>query len=186
MILNFELQFSGNFIIKYNRHQDVHILFLSKIMTKKSAGILLYRRKTNAAAFFLVHPGGPFWKNKDIGAWSIPKGEFTDEEDPLDAAKRELEEEIGIKCNGPFLELTAIKQKGGKLVYAWATEKDFDPGKLKSNTFQMEWPPKSGKLNNFPEIDRGQWFFADEAKQKINLFQSPFIDELVVKLNLGL
>ncbi|MEP7145201.1 MAG: NUDIX domain-containing protein [Ferruginibacter sp.] len=152
-------------------------------MTRKSAGILLYRQKKNGVEFYLVHPGGPLWKNRDTGAWSIPKGEFTDEEEPLDAAKRELEEETGIKCNGPFLELTAIKQKGGKIVYAWAAEKDIDPGTIKSNTFQMEWPPKSGQLKDFPEIDKGQWFFADEAKQKLNTFQSAFIDELIDKLN---
>ena len=155
-------------------------------MTKKSAGILLYRIKTRAPEVFLVHPGGPFWKKKDIGAWSIPKGEFTDEEDPLTAAKRELEEETGIKCNGPFLALSAVKQKSGKLVYAWAAEKDVDPDTLTSNTFQIEWPPKSGKLVAFPEIDKGQWFFADEAKQKINAYQAPLIDELIVKLNQGI
>ena len=154
-------------------------------MIKKSAGILLFRRKSKTLEFFLVHPGGPFWKNKDIGAWSVPKGEFTDEENALDAAKRELEEEVGISCKGPFLELTPIKQKGGKLVYAWAVESDIDPDSIRSNTFQMEWPPKSGQLKNFPEIDKGQWFLADEAKQKINLFQSPFIDELILKLNAG-
>jgi predicted NUDIX family NTP pyrophosphohydrolase len=154
-----------------------------EIMTKKSAGILLYRVKARAPEVFLVHPGGPFWKNKDIGAWSIPKGEFTDEEEALTAAKRELEEEAGIKCNGPFLALNAVKQKGGKLVHAWAAEKDVDPDTLTSNTFQMEWPPKSGRFKDFPEIDKGQWFFADEAKQKINAYQVPLIDELLTKLN---
>lgn len=153
-------------------------------MIKKSAGILLYRKKVKAVEVFLVHPGGPFWKNKDLGAWSIPKGEFTETEDPLDAAIRELEEETGVKCSGTFLELTAVKQKGGKLVYAWALEQDIDPLILTSNTFQMEWPPKSGQLQNFPEVDKGQWFHPAEAKQKINIFQSAFIDELVLKLNL--
>ena len=151
-------------------------------MAKKSAGILLYRKKNNALEFFLVHPGGPFWKNKDLGAWSIPKGEFAEEEDPLKAAKRELEEEVGITCSGPFMELTAVRQKAGKTVYAWGAEKDVDPATLKSNSFQMEWPPKSGKMKDFPEIDKGQWFYAEEAKKKINMSQAPLIDELILLL----
>jgi predicted NUDIX family NTP pyrophosphohydrolase len=150
---------------------------------KKSAGILLYRQNNNTVEVFLVHPGGPFWKNKDTGAWSIPKGEFTGEEDPLDAAKRELEEETGIICTGSFLELTPLKQKGGKLVYAWALEKDIDAAAIRSNTFQVEWPPRSGLLKDFPEIDRGQWFLVPEAKQKINGSQAAFIDELLLKVN---
>ncbi|MEO5890929.1 MAG: NUDIX domain-containing protein [Ferruginibacter sp.] len=151
-------------------------------MTKKSAGILLYRQKNKSIEIFLVHPGGPFWRNKDLGAWSIPKGEFGENEQPLAAAQRELEEETGLKYSGPFLELTAIKQKGGKLVYAWAAEKDIDPGEIKSNTFQMEWPPRSGEMKDFPEIDKGAWFSISEAKQKINIFQSSFIEELVAHL----
>lgn len=151
-------------------------------MTKQSAGILLYRQINNTPEVFLVHPGGPFWKKKDAGAWSIPKGEFTGEENPLDAAKRELEEETGVKCSGPFLSLTPLRQKNGKIVYAWAAEKDVDPHNIVSNMFQMEWPPKSGTLANFPEIDKGQWFYPDVAKEKLNPFQSPFIDELIRKL----
>lgn len=150
---------------------------------KKSAGILLYRQKNTHPQVFLVHPGGPFWKNKDLGAWSIPKGEFTDDEHPLDAAKRELKEEVGISCNGPFIELTPLKQKAGKLVYAWAVEMDIDEDKIVSNTFQMEWPPKSGMFKSFPEIDKAQWYYVDDAKQKINSSQSAFIDELIFKLN---
>ncbi len=149
---------------------------------KKSAGILLYRQTNKALEVFLVHPGGPFWKNKDVGAWSIPKGEFTDEEEALDAAKRELEEEVGISCNGPFIELTPLKQKGGKLVFAWAAQKNVDCNKIITNTFQMEWPPRSGNFQSFPEVDIAQWFGADDAKQKINSSQSAFIDELIEKL----
>jgi len=127
----------------------------------------------------LVHPGGPFWKNKDEGSWSIPKGEFADDENALDAAKREFEEETGFSCSGDFLELKSVKQKSGKMVFAWALEKDIDTSKIKSNEFEMEWPPKSGKQQRFPEIDRAQWFAADEARQKINASQSAFIDELI-------
>lgn len=152
---------------------------------KKSAGILLYRLANDQVEVFLVHPGGPFWKNKDAGAWSIPKGEFTDDEDPLEAAKREFEEETGIQCNGNFIELTPIKQKGGKLVVAWALAKDIDPGTISSNLFQMEWPPKSGKMQEFPEVDKGKWCNTEDAKQKIISSQSGFIDELVMKLNLS-
>jgi len=149
---------------------------------KKSAGILLYRKINNLVEVCLVHPGGPFWKNKDEGAWSIPKGEFNDDEDALEAAKRELQEETGIKCYGTFIQLTPIKQKAGKLVYAWAHEKNIDADKIKSNTFQMEWPPKSGLQKTFFEIDKAQWFKPDEARQKINASQAEFIDELLNKL----
>jgi len=149
---------------------------------KKSAGILLYRNPGTACELFLVHPGGPFWKNKDEGAWSIPKGEFTEEEDALAAAKREFKEETGISCNGKFIELASVKLKSGKIVYAWALEKDVDPAKIKSNLFEMEWPPKSGKLQSFPEIDRAAWFTPAAAKQKINPAQATFINELLEKL----
>jgi len=152
---------------------------------KKSAGILLYRLSNNFLEVFLVHPGGPFWKNKDDGAWSIPKGEFMDDENPLEAAKREFEEETGIQCDGNFIELAPIKQKSGKLVFAWVLEKDIDPATIKSNLFTMEWPPKSGKMQDFPEIDQGKWFDLNEAKQKINPSQSDLIDQLVSKLNLS-
>jgi len=149
---------------------------------KKSAGILLFRKLEPDCELFLVHPGGPFWKNKDEGAWSIPKGEFTEEEDALAAAKREFKEETGVNCNGKFIELASIKLKSGKIVYAWALEKDIDPDKIKSNLFEMEWPPRSGKLQSFPEIDRAAWFTPATAKQKINPAQATFIDELLEKL----
>jgi len=149
---------------------------------KKSAGILLFRKLGRDCELFLVHPGGPFWKNKDEGAWSIPKGEFTEEEDALAAAKREFKEETGVNCNGKFIKLASVKLKSGKIVYAWALEKDIDPAKIKSNLFEMEWPPKSGKWQSFPEIDRGAWFTPATAKQKINPAQATFIDELLEKL----
>jgi predicted NUDIX family NTP pyrophosphohydrolase len=145
---------------------------------KKSAGILLYRIHKKKLEVLLVHPGGPFFKNKDEGAWSIPKGEFTSEEDALAAAKREFEEETGFSCNGAFLELSPVKLASGKIVYAWALEKDIDANAVKSNHFEMEWPPKSGKKQSFPEIDKAAWFSPAEAKQKINASQSAFIDEL--------
>jgi len=151
-------------------------------MSKQSSGILLYRRKNDRLEFLLVHPGGPFWKKKDAGAWSIPKGEF-DDEDALQAAKREFKEEIGLPIEGQVVALEPQKQKGGKLVYAWALEGDLDPRNIKSNTFEMEWPPKSGKKQQFPEIDRAEWFPAPTALQKINQGQAAFIQELIEKLN---
>ena len=150
---------------------------------KKSAGILVYRLHAGELEVFLVHPGGPFWKNKDDGAWSIPKGEYTDEEDPLEAAKREFEEETGIACNRKFIMLDPIKQKGGKIVSAWALEKDMDAKSIKSNLFSMEWPPKSGKMQEFPEVDKAAWFQLNEAKQKINPSQAGLMDQLAEKLN---
>lgn len=145
---------------------------------KKSAGILLYRKKKNAIEVLLVHPGGPFWKNKDEGAWSVPKGEFNDDEDPLDAAKREFKEETGIDCDGNFIALSPVKLKSGKTVFAWALQKNIDTEKITSNEFDMEWPPRSGKKQRFPEIDRAEWFSIALAKKKINAGQIPFIDEL--------
>jgi predicted NUDIX family NTP pyrophosphohydrolase len=149
---------------------------------KKSAGILLYRQAGSGYELFLVHPGGPFWKNKDEGAWSIPKGEFTEQENALAAARREFKEETGFSCHGKFIELSPAKLKSGKLVYAWALEKDIEPASIKSNQFEMEWPPKSGKQQSFPEIDRAAWFDPLAAKQKINQSQAAFIDELLFKL----
>jgi len=148
-------------------------------MQKKSAGILLYRFSKKIPEVFLVHPGGPFWKNKDAGAWSIPKGEFADDEEALAAAKREFEEETGIAVSGHFKALTPVRLKSGKTIYAWALEKDIPAGAVKSNLFEMEWPPKSGKKQQFPEIDKGEWFSIAGAKQKINPSQAAFIDELV-------
>lgn len=151
---------------------------------KQSAGILLYRNIKTFPEFFLVHPGGPFWKNKDDGSWSIPKGEFSTEEDALDAAKREFREETGFDLQGAFIPLTPVKQKSGKLVHAWALEKDVDADVVKSNLFEIEWPPRSGKIKSFPEIDKAGWFEAEEALRLINVSQAAFINELFSRLNL--
>ncbi len=148
-------------------------------MAKQSAGLLLYRTKNGYLELFLVHPGGPFWKNKDDGAWSIPKGEFSGEP-PLEAAKRELKEETGFEVRGPFMELTPIKQKGGKWVYAWGAEADVDPKDLKSNTFRMTFA--SGGTKDFPEVDRADWFDVNEAKEKILEAQVRLVVELARKL----
>jgi predicted NUDIX family NTP pyrophosphohydrolase len=145
---------------------------------RKSAGILLYRRTGKETEFFLVHPGGPFWKNKDVGAWSVPKGEFEDNEDPLLAAQREFEEETGIVINGNFVELTPVKQKSGKVVYTWACEGDIDHTIIQSNTFPIEWPPKSGKFIEIPEVDKGGWFIYNEAREKLIPGQLPILEEL--------
>jgi predicted NUDIX family NTP pyrophosphohydrolase len=151
-------------------------------MKKQSAGILLYRIINNKVQVFLVHHGGPFWKNKDLGAWSIPKGEFTDGEKALDAAIREFKEETGAKVSGDFIELSPVKQKSGKIVYAWALEGNIDASAIKCETFvNIEWPPRSGKVQSIPEVDKGEWFSTDEAKQKINPSQAALIDELIEK-----
>jgi predicted NUDIX family NTP pyrophosphohydrolase len=149
---------------------------------KISAGILLYRFNAKKPEVFLVHPGGPFWKNKDEGAWSVPKGEFAEDEDPLKAAQREFEEETGIPVSGNFISLTPVKLKSGKLVKAWALEKDMDPAAIKSNTFSLEWPPKSGKTIEVPEVDKAGWFTIEEAKKKINAGQMPLLAELIKKI----
>jgi predicted NUDIX family NTP pyrophosphohydrolase len=128
---------------------------------------------------FLVHPGGPFWKNKDDGAWSIPKGEYLPDEDPLSAAKREFLEETGLAADGEFIPLGDIKQSGGKIVSVWALEHNVDPAALKSNTFEMEWPPRSGRAAEFPEVDRASWFTIDAARVKILAAQAPFLDRIV-------
>ena len=146
---------------------------------KKSAGLLLYRCMENTIEFFLVHPGGPFWKNKDIGAWTIPKGELEDEEDALETAKREFKEETGSEIDGNFIALTPVKQKGGKLVYAWAVKGDIDADNLTSNSFKIQWPPKSGKWIDVPEVDKSGWFSVAEAKQRLISGQIPLIDELL-------
>src|SRR5688572_7623694 len=151
-------------------------------MAKKSAGILLYRSENKIPEVFLVHPGGPFWVKKDDGAWSIPKGEFDDGEDPLDAAKREFEEETGTKISGEFIALNPVKQKSGKIVYAWAIEGNIDPAKIKSNEFEIEWPPKSGRMKSFPEIDKAAWFDLNSATKKIIESQSALIRDLETKL----
>ena len=147
-------------------------------MPKQSAGILLYRKINNQLEVFLVHPGGPFFKNKDDAAWSIPKGEFLDEEDALIAAKREFLEETGQSVDGNFIKLKPVKLKSGKTVYAWAVEGDIDHEVIISNVFEMEWPPKSGKMASFAEVDRAAWFEPAVAKVKINSAQIALIDEL--------
>jgi predicted NUDIX family NTP pyrophosphohydrolase len=147
-------------------------------MARQSSGILLYRFSGKQLQFLLVHPGGPFFRNKDEGSWSIVKGEFMDDEDPLNAAKREFFEETGQPINGKFIELEPIVQKGGKKVYAWAVEADIDPGELRSNLFEIEWPPKSGRKESFPEIDRAAWFGAETAKIKINAAQLSLLEGL--------
>ncbi len=152
---------------------------------KKSAGLLLYRKVAAVVELFLVHPGGPFWKNKDEGAWSIPKGEFEDDEDALHAAKREFKEETGIACDGDFIPLSPVKLTSGKRVYAWALQKNIDATKITSNDFEMEWPPRSGKKQRFPEIDRAAWFSVAVAKKKINTAQVHFIEELLRTLTLA-
>ncbi len=150
---------------------------------KKSAGLLMYRKRAGQLEVFLVHPGGPFWKNRDEGAWSIPKGEFTGEEDPLEAARREFFEETGFATEGDFIPLAPVTQAGGKVVHAWAVEGDCDPRRIKSNTFTLEWPPKSGKEQQFPEVDRAGWFDLATARKKINRAQARLLEELEQKLS---
>jgi predicted NUDIX family NTP pyrophosphohydrolase len=145
---------------------------------KKTAGLLLYRIRNSAIEVFLVHPGGPFWAKKDEGAWSIPKGEFADDEQPLSAAKREFQEETGFSMEGNFMALAPLKQRSGKLVYAWALEGDCDAGAIKSNLFSTEWPPRSGKRQEYPEVDRASWFTLESAKRKIVPGQIGFLEEL--------
>jgi predicted NUDIX family NTP pyrophosphohydrolase len=149
-----------------------------RIMVKAiSAGVLLYRRRPHLEVF-LVHPGGPFWAKKDAGSWSIPKGLVAEGEDLQAAARREFAEETGLTPHGEFRPLSPITQRGGKTVYAWAVEGDADPAHVHSNTFSMEWPPRSGRQQAFPEIDRVAWFAADEALVRILPAQAPFIEQL--------
>lgn len=136
-------------------------------MVKRSAGLLLYRVREETLEVFLVHPGGPFWARKDLGVWSIPKGEIDEGEDPLEAARREFEEETGFRPEGEFRELTPIRQRSGKIVHAWAVEGDCDPTILRSNIFTLEWPPRSGRQKEFPEADRAGWFSLTQAREKI-------------------
>ncbi len=152
-------------------------------MAKKSAGLLLYRKDGDSVEVFLVHPGGPFWAKKDEGAWSIPKGEFVDGEEALEAAKREFQEETGFAVKGRFEALEPVEQASGKIVYAWAIEGDIDSSAIRSNNFSMEWPPGSKKIREFPEVDRGGWFALATARQKILTGQSPLLEELLSILN---
>ncbi len=147
-------------------------------MPKNSAGLLMYRRRPGMVEVFLVHPGGPFWQKKDTGSWSVPKGEYTSGEDPLEAAKREFREETSFEASGEFIPLTPRKQPGGKIIHAWAFEGDRDALALKSNTFRMEWPPHSGRKQEFPEVDRAGWFSIPAAREKIIKGQSGFLEEL--------
>jgi predicted NUDIX family NTP pyrophosphohydrolase len=147
-------------------------------MPASSAGILMYRRTRRALEVLLVHPGGPFWRNKDDGAWSIPKGEIDEGEDPAEAALREFMEEIGSVPDGPRRSLGDIRQRGGKRVHAFAVEGDIDAGAIASNTFEIEWPPKSGRLQTFPEVDRAGWFDLPVARVKIIESQRLFLDRL--------
>jgi predicted NUDIX family NTP pyrophosphohydrolase len=151
-------------------------------MPKRSAGILMYRRRPVGVELLLVHPGGPFWAKKDLGAWSIPKGEYADGEEPLAVARREFEEETGMRVAGDFAPLGEIVQPGRKIVTAFALEGDFDPATLRSNAFELEWPPKSGRRQSFPEIDRAQWFAPGEARRKILAGQSELIGRLLAML----
>ena len=148
-------------------------------MPKWSAGILLYRRTNGEPEVLLVHPGGPYWEKKDLGAWSIPKGEYDDAEDPRACALREFEEELGARPpEGELAALGSAKQSGGKVVTAWAVEGDLDPAGARSNTFTLEWPPRSGVMREFPEVDRAEWFTLDDARQRINPAQAVFLDRL--------
>lgn len=148
-------------------------------MPKTSAGILLFRRPAGALQVLLAHPGGPFWTRKDDHAWSIPKGEFDPEvEGPLQAAQREFAEEIGASVSGPLVPLSPVKQPGGKVVHAFAVEQDFDPATLVSNLFTLEWPPRSGRQQQFPEVDRVAWFSPEVARTKLLVGQLPLLDQL--------
>ena len=148
-------------------------------MGKKSAGLLMYRWRCGVPEVLLVHPGGPFWAKKDEGSWSIPKGEYTsEEEDPLEVAKREFHEETGFTASGEFIPLTPLKQPSGKIITSWAFEGDCDASAIKSNTFVIEWPPHSGRQQEFPEVDRAGWFSIPAAKEKIIKGQAGFLDEL--------
>ena len=152
-------------------------------MPKRSAGLLLYRYRDNQLQVFLVHPGGPFWAKKDNGAWTLPKGEYIESEPPLDAARREFQEETGFAApSGEYLDLGNVKQAGGKIVSAWAVEGDCNPHHLNSNLCRIEWPPHSGRLIDIPEVDRGAWFRLVEARERILKSQEPFLDELSRKL----
>ena len=151
-------------------------------MKQRSAGILLFRNIAAELEVLLVHPGGPYWAKKDAGAWSIPKGEYLEGEDPLDAAKREFSEETGVSVEGNFIDLGEVKQAGGKVVRAWAIERDLDPSLIRSNTFEMEWPRKSGVIREFPEVDSGRWFSLGVAQNKLLNGQLEFLTRLAERL----
>lgn len=152
---------------------------------RRSAGLLVYRLRDGVVEVFLVHPGGPFWRNRDDGAWSLPKGEYAEDEDPLAAAVREFGEETGMTITGEFQPLQPVRQAGGKSVTAWAIAGDFDAGAIRSNSFTMEWPPKSGSMRAFPEVDRAAWFTLDQARSKLLAGQRPLLDELAALVARG-
>ena len=153
-------------MVEESIHSSIEVIIFAG-MTKHSAGLLLYRFREGVLEVFLVHPGGPFWEKKDLGVWSIPKGEIDKGEDPLDAARREFEEETGFRPEGIFRELTPVRQRSGKIVHAWAVEGDCDAAAIQSNTFTLQWPPHWGSQQEFPEVDRAGWFSVDRAKEKI-------------------
>jgi predicted NUDIX family NTP pyrophosphohydrolase len=146
---------------------------------KTSAGLLMYRRAPGGALqVLLAHPGGPFWRTRDEGAWTLPKGEYAEPEPPLDAARREFAEETGLEPHPPFVPLGEVRQKSGKRILAWAFEGEFDPSQLRCNTFEMEWPPRSGRMQSYPEVDRVEWFTLDEARHKMNAAQAALLERL--------
>lgn len=149
---------------------------------RKSAGLLMYRHAAGELQVLLAHPGGPFWRAKDDGAWTLPKGEYEPPEEPLDAAIREFAEETGTPASAPYLPLGEVVQKSGKRIQAWAFAGEFDPAQLRCNTFEMEWPPRSGRRQSYPEIDRVAWFALDEARRKIIAAQLPLLDRLEAAL----
>ena len=151
-------------------------------VAKLSAGLLMFRRHGSRLEVLLVHPGGPFWEKKDAGAWSLPKGEYSGGEDSLQAAQREFEEETSVRPEGEFFPIGEIKQPSGKIITAWAFEGDLDPAGIRSNSFSIEWPPNSGIIREFPEVDRGDWFGVDAAREKITKGQAAFLDRLVEQL----
>jgi predicted NUDIX family NTP pyrophosphohydrolase len=154
---------------------------LRRKTAKVSAGVLLYRLSANGPEVFLVHPGGPFWAKRDLGAWSVPKGEVDGDEDLLVAAKREFREETGAPVEGKFIELAPLRQPSGKTVHVWAVEGEIDASSITSNTFSIEWPPHSGESRAFPEVDRAEWFTLGEARDKLLPGQRPLLDELIQK-----
>jgi len=151
-------------------------------MAKKSAGIIVYRFRSTGLEVFLGHPGGPYWANKELDAWSFPKGEFGNDEHPLDAARREFEEETGKTIDGEFIKLKPYKTSSKKTIYAWAVEGDINENTIQSNLFDLEWPPKSGNIQKFPEIDKGGWFNINEAKTCVHKSLVPILDELESKV----
>ena len=151
-------------------------------MAKTSAGLLMYRIRNSQLEIFLVHPGGPFWRNKDDGVWSIPKGEYDDNEDPLEAARREFKEETGFEAKGDFIPLSPLRQPSRKIIIAWAFEGDCNADAIRSNMFAMEWPPGSGRQTEFPEVDRARWFPIHIARTKLVKGQVGFIEQLCEKL----